>query len=1071
MADNTIKIGGELESMATGKIVAAASAIKDKTRGKTQEAINGDVEAAIAEQSAQFEALSEETSAAVASASQSARDAKQYLADLQEAIKDLPDGQAVTVEVAVHTTAINTLDGKVGNKYEVDTLEDASPTINFFNFAEGTLYTDKIKFYIEEIAVASKLQSLIYRSGSTEVEQYYNVQAGKTIELENINGERVVLKFPDSACGIKAIACTGQYIVNTDADKEISDVKGSIEETNAEIENRSKGLQTNIDALDQMLNSSTFEIDYTGDTYYAPYKDYNFIKGMSYTLSVSRSVANNDRIVIILYKGGQFKKTYEIYNNTLTWTNEDDCDQFRLAYLDSSSYTKCIYTVKLTNADSIINDDAMRLARINSNLDKAEVRAETYKDSVDVVKETTIAFTPDTTLYVATTGSDNNDGTSASPLKTLQAAIDMAISGESNNVDIVLADGEYYSEDTITISNSDKNIRIKSANARQATILHAEKVTPSQSGNVVTFETDYEVFSVKVDDDIILRSQSHDVNDPSTLYNTYGVQKVTENGTTYARIYTDEESAYNAVSVGDTISVYHGWFATKLRVTAKTTDNGHYVLVSTDPILSNLTHDIKPYGTGYFCVQNHASDNTGDFVCVPHNNGYLVTFNYSGDITEHDVYAATEGSTILVSGSSNVIFDGLSFRLNSPSMYYGCGIMVNGNNKNIQARNDAEYAAIDIRNSSGISILNCDFAKVWDYAVNISRSNNVKVWLNKFVGIYGGAVQVWDAENTIRTSYKMNHDILIYNNLIKDYGLQLEDAVGLLIQGADKYYISHNTIKNGHYSAISLGWTWQYSDSTLGVGYVGYNEVAFTMNCLLDDGGGIYTVSPTTGCLIELNKIHDIVGAGRSTLVRGIYHDTGSNRYIDRQNTIYACQALIRAKVQSRVYSNILAYPYVAVLEIYPSIMDYSMTATNNVILAEKELVRSNAKANDNDKYCYMAGNLIKDITNETTGDDILHNIYYQGEIFEDSVNGDFTIPQANANTIRGVTGFIAHYGDGTLSHLQYKPMRDAQYGVLATAWTYNMQDIDSAILEKIYYNYSIKGSLQGLEYWENLKE
>lgn len=51
----TIKIGGELESMATGKIVAAASAIKDKSRNKTQEAINGDVEAAIADISNQLE--------------------------------------------------------------------------------------------------------------------------------------------------------------------------------------------------------------------------------------------------------------------------------------------------------------------------------------------------------------------------------------------------------------------------------------------------------------------------------------------------------------------------------------------------------------------------------------------------------------------------------------------------------------------------------------------------------------------------------------------------------------------------------------------------------------------------------------------------------------------------------------------------------------------------------------------------------------------------------------------------------------------------------------------------------
>ena len=43
MAD-TIKIGGELESMATGNVVAAASAIKDKVKNKYQGEINAEVD-------------------------------------------------------------------------------------------------------------------------------------------------------------------------------------------------------------------------------------------------------------------------------------------------------------------------------------------------------------------------------------------------------------------------------------------------------------------------------------------------------------------------------------------------------------------------------------------------------------------------------------------------------------------------------------------------------------------------------------------------------------------------------------------------------------------------------------------------------------------------------------------------------------------------------------------------------------------------------------------------------------------------------------------------------------------
>ena len=127
MADNTIKIGGELESMATGKIVAAASAIKDKSRNKTQEVINGDVEAAIAEQSALFEALAEETSKGVASASKSAREAEQYLADLQDAIQDLPDGQAVSAQVAINEVDIAGLESELEDMF-VYVDDDATAT-------------------------------------------------------------------------------------------------------------------------------------------------------------------------------------------------------------------------------------------------------------------------------------------------------------------------------------------------------------------------------------------------------------------------------------------------------------------------------------------------------------------------------------------------------------------------------------------------------------------------------------------------------------------------------------------------------------------------------------------------------------------------------------------------------------------------------------------------------------------------------------------------------------------------------------------------------------------------------
>ena len=140
MADNTIKIGGELESMATGKIVAAASAIKDKSRNKTQEVINGDVEAAIAEQSAQFEALSEETSAAVASASESASDAAEFYSSILDAMDNLGSGEAVAAQVAINTASLNSTPN-LANKNNTD-LDIADENHNVLaRFSEGHFQT------------------------------------------------------------------------------------------------------------------------------------------------------------------------------------------------------------------------------------------------------------------------------------------------------------------------------------------------------------------------------------------------------------------------------------------------------------------------------------------------------------------------------------------------------------------------------------------------------------------------------------------------------------------------------------------------------------------------------------------------------------------------------------------------------------------------------------------------------------------------------------------------------------------------------------------------------------------
>lgn len=100
---------------------------------RTNATINANLDSIKATEEA---ATSAATSAS--SAAQAAEDASGYLSDLQDAIQELPDGQAVTAEVAQHTVSIEGLEGATtlgqdehGNDVKPSDVQAAMPTKEF----------------------------------------------------------------------------------------------------------------------------------------------------------------------------------------------------------------------------------------------------------------------------------------------------------------------------------------------------------------------------------------------------------------------------------------------------------------------------------------------------------------------------------------------------------------------------------------------------------------------------------------------------------------------------------------------------------------------------------------------------------------------------------------------------------------------------------------------------------------------------------------------------------------------------------------------------------------------------
>ena len=118
----------------------------------------------------------------------------------------------------------------------------------------------------------------------------------------------------------------------------------------------------------------------------------------------------------------------------------------------------------------------------------------------------------------------------------------------------------------------------------------------------------------------------------------------------------------------------------------------------------------------------------------------------------------------------------------------------------------------------------------------------------------------------------------VTGNRIQTTGRQYPGAVALWVGASFDNELSHNTISDTRYSAISVGWQWGYGGVSSGRNRIVANALQNIGNGMLADVGGIYTLGPSPGTVIADNLIREVrgypeYGAG----AWGIYNDEGSS--------------------------------------------------------------------------------------------------------------------------------------------------------------------------------------------------
>ncbi|MFA6033618.1 MAG: right-handed parallel beta-helix repeat-containing protein [Myxococcota bacterium] len=221
--------------------------------------------------------------------------------------------------------------------------------------------------------------------------------------------------------------------------------------------------------------------------------------------------------------------------------------------------------------------------------------------------------------------------------------------------------------------------------------------------------------------------------------------------------------------------------------------------------------------------------------------------------------------------------------------------------------------AVILRHASSVAFISCRFTMLGGFAVSMDqRCSNTKFLKNEFSYLGGGAMRIAQGQE-FYGSYADTGTLenSISENIIHDTGEVFAETAVISVGDAARIRIDHNHIYNAPYSAISLGWHWDFVDYGVGQIIVEYNLIEDVMQKLID-GGAVYTLGKQIGTVIRNNIIRNVIPTVHHALdprlqaivdhwlpqpvlvyndfqqnLFGIYLDEGSNGILVENNLVY----------------------------------------------------------------------------------------------------------------------------------------------------------------------------------------
>lgn len=554
------------------------------------------------------------------------------------------------------------------------------------------------------------------------------------------------------------------------------------------------------------------------------------------------------------------------------------------------------------------------------------------------------------TYYVDPNGSDANPGTLAAPFRTLEKArqIVRTVNGNmTGDIVVYFRGGQYSFMGPVNFDPMDSGTNgytvIYQAYPGEVPFFNGgTKVTgwTQTSGNIyqatLTRSTKLRTLYVNGKRAIMARGPVIAPQGGDGTYTINGTESWALNsGSTYSSI------KFNASELGiyarssDVELVNQVGFSFHVVGLSELTTSGSYRIAKLQMPMGAIALS-EPQGWGmafyqynnnpanHFYVQNayELLNQQGEFYF---NRATNILYYYKSDdedMTTAQVYAPTSEGLIRINGDSrssrvhHITFQGITFANDHWSLMNVAGsvgattvqgnalytkYVSDGNWHSVTYRNTALMpASVQVENASNIHFVRNVFEHLGAGAITFGNDTvNSSIVGNRFTDISGSAITVGDPLNTYigDGDFDSNQEaaptnITVQNNYVLSASAEFLQTVPVMIYYTVNLNLANNLIINSPYTAISLGWGFNYyagyenpgvTPTNVASGNTIQNNRILKSMKLMHDGAAIYTLGKQTGSRITGNFINDVGGVSGGN---GIYTDQASSEMEIDHNVI-----------------------------------------------------------------------------------------------------------------------------------------------------------------------------------------